>query len=299
MKVLFSMLILSISLNMFGQFTATLTNTVQGTSRTFKVFSNLDKYRYEFEESGMKGILIASPRENQMWLLLPDEKFVYKTTGDDFRMVSNDPVAAIKIYASNSETKKLGTEKVSGYDCEISEYYQGDTKIFTAWYTPKLNFIIKATNHLAENSFMVLTDIKEWKVDPSLFEVPEGYTEVDEKMRPKIPEPEAPSSWTTVRKDIPVNQTFERGTKLQFVVNYDVYTQVKLTNESDSPAKVINYSSVNGVSLPIAEIGPVSYRTHRLFPGETKTLTLSLKNGQEYSIEVHEGKMKIEVAPEQ
>ena len=44
---------------------------------------------------------------------------------------------------------------------------------------------------------------------------------------------------------------------------------------------------------------PSGYRTHRLFAGENKTLILSLENEQEVTIEVHEGKMKNYVAPEQ
>ena len=283
---------------MFGQFTAILTNTVNGTSKILKVYSNLDQYRYEFEEEGKKGVVIAFPQDNQMWLLLPEEKFIYKTTCDDFRMVSNDPVAGIKMYAAYGEVKKVRNEKVSGYDCEVTEYFQGDTKVFTAWNAPKLNFIIKATNHISENTFMELSDIKKWKVDPSLFEEPEDYTEVDEQMNPKIPEPEPPSSWTPVILELPIDNTFEGGAKLQFVVNYDKYTKVKFSNGADTPAKVIYYQSVNGISLPDEEIGPVSHRTHRLLSGEFKTLTFNLKREQQLTIEVHEGKMRIEAAPE-
>ncbi|MGD2036059.1 MAG: DUF4412 domain-containing protein, partial [Bacteroidales bacterium] len=297
-KILLSLFVLSFSLNLCGQFTAILKNTVKGTTRTFRVYSGLDRYRYEFEESGMKGIVIAAPEKNQMWLLLPDEKYIYKTTGDDFTMAANDPVAGIKMYSKNGEVKNTGNETVAGYDCEISEYYQGDTKVFTAWYSPELNFIIKATNHMAENSYMELTGIQDWEVVPSLFEEPAGYTEVDSKMRPKIPEPEPPEEWTAVKLDLPVNDSFERGTKLHMVVNYDKYTKINYTNETDVPAKVIYYSSVEGKSLPEDEIPPVRFRTRRLYPGESKTLTLDLKNGQEVTIEVHEGKMHIEAGSE-
>lgn len=298
MKTILSALFISLGMSMLGQFTATMTNTVKETARIFKVYSNLDQYRYEFDESGMKGIVIASPQENSMWLLMPDEKYIYKTTSDDFRMVSNDPVAGIKMYAAYGEVKKTGNEKVSGYDCEITEYYQGDTKVYTAWHAPDLNFIIKATNHMAEDSYMELTDIRKWEVDPSMFIQPEDYTEVDDRMRPIVPEPEPPAAWTPVTLELPINKTFERGTKLHFVVNYDKYTRIKLSNDSDTPAKVIRYQSVKGKSLPDEEIAPLRYRTNRLFPGESKTLTLDLKNGQEFTIEFHEGKMKIEAGPE-
>lgn len=298
MRTLLSVFMIFISLNMFGQFTAKLTNSVRGTSRVFNVHSDLNNYRYDFVESGMEGIVIAFPEENKMWLLLPEEKYIYKTTSDDFAMAANDPVAGIKMYTAYGEVKKTGTEKVAGYDCEVSEYYQGETKIFTAWHATELNFIIKATNHMAEDSFMELTEIKKWKVDPSMFKEPEGFTEVDERMRPVVPEPEPPSEWTIVKRDIPVNEAFSRGTKLQFVVNYDKYTKVKLNNNTESPSKIIFYQSADGNPLSEDLIGPVDYRTHRLFPDEHKTLTWNLKNGQELTIEIHEGEMHIEAAPE-
>lgn len=298
MRTILLALILSLSLSLMGQFTGTLTNVVNGTVRTFKVFSDLENYRYEFEESGIKGVVIAFPGENKMWLLMPDEKYIHKTTADDFRMVSNDPVAGIKMYAAYGDVKKVGNEQVMGYDCDVTEYYQGETKIFTAWHASELNFIIKATNHMAEDSYMELTDINDWDADPSMFQEPEGYTEVDERMRPVIPEPEPPSSWTPVTQELPIDKTFERGIKLHFTVNYDKYTKVKFTNETESPAKVIYYQSVDGISLPEDEIGPLSYRTQRLLPGENKTLTFDLKQGQELTVEFHEGKMKMEAGPE-
>ncbi len=291
-------MILFVSLGVSGQFTATMTNTVNGISRVYHVYSNLDQYRYEFVEDGMEGVVIASPQENRVWLLLPEKRFIYKTTSDDIRMLANDPVAAIEMYAAYGEVKKTGNEKVSGYECEVSEYYQGTTKVYTAWYATDLKFIIKATSHISENSFMELSEIKKWKADPSMFGEPEGYTEVDDRMEPKIPEPEPPSSWTSVTLELPINQIFERGTKLQFRVNHDHYTKVKLTNASDTPAKVFYYQSTDGISLPEDKIGPASFRTHRLMSGEFKTLTLNLDRGQEFTVEIHEGMMSIEAAAE-
>lgn len=105
-------------------------------------------------------------------------------------------------------------------------------------------------------------------------------------------------SWTIVTKNLPLSETFEAGTKITVVVNYDAYSQISYFNDSGTPAKVIHYESVEGVSLPEDKIGPVRFRTKQLSPGEKSQQTFNWKNGQEVSIEVHEGTLHIGIGPE-
>jgi hypothetical protein len=75
----------------YSQFSAQMTNVVQGNQREYKVYSNLDKYRYEFNEAGMKGIVIVAPKENKTYVLMPDRQYVHITSCDGRMSRMNDP----------------------------------------------------------------------------------------------------------------------------------------------------------------------------------------------------------------
>lgn len=104
-------------------------------------------------------------------------------------------------------------------------------------------------------------------------------------------------SWTLAERSLPINETFEAGTKLVFVIDYEVHSVVGYTNLSDASSKVIFFVAENGTPLPDEKIGPVKYRTSDFDPGEKKEMTYNWEKGQEVSIEIHEGKVQIEINP--
>ena len=217
MKRKFVLLIAFLTLvatSIFAQFQARLVNSFSGSERNYAVYSDLDRYRYEFEEDGMKGIVIVNPAANQTAVLVPDKKYVHHTTCDGMMSRMNDPVQSYEAYKKYGPEQVVGNESLNGYDCTKKEVFQGDTKVFTAWHADKLNFPVRIVAHYSENMFMELRDIKKWKVDPSYFEIPADYTAVDEEMRPIIPEPPPPDSWTETTASIPYDGTLKRGEKI-------------------------------------------------------------------------------------
>jgi hypothetical protein len=54
----------------------------------------------------------------------------------------------------------------------------------------------------------------------------------------------------------------------------------------------------DGKELPDNEQGPIKYRTQRLFEGESNSSTYSWKEGDDKIIQVHEGKVLVEILPE-
>jgi hypothetical protein len=54
----------------------------------------------------------------------------------------------------------------------------------------------------------------------------------------------------------------------------------------------------NGQELPDNEQGPIKYRSVRLYSGETKAYTFDWKEGDVVILEIHEGKMNVQVFPE-
>jgi hypothetical protein len=105
-------------------------------------------------------------------------------------------------------------------------------------------------------------------------------------------------SWNIVNRELPLEETFSSGTKVIVVVDYDGYSTLSYTNESDLPARALHYESVEGIPLSEDKIGPARFRTKELAPGETSQQTFNWANGQEVTIEVQQGQLKIVIQPE-
>jgi hypothetical protein len=300
MKTFFILLLLVIvvSINTFCQFTAKMINVVDGKERNYIVYSDLKQYRYEFDEDGMQGVVIVNPDKNQTSILLPEMKFVHKTTCDGIMSRMNDPVQAYIWYKNQSEEKIAGTEEISGYNCTKKELLQSDATVFTLWHAEQLNFPVKITSHFSDNTHMELKDIEPWTADASYFKIPEGYTEVDERMRPVIPEPPAPESWEIKEASVPYEGTVARGTKFKIKIGQSVYHKLAISNETAEPAKIIRHLVRNGQELSDDQQGPLHYRSSRLYSGENKTYTFDWKEGDIVIIEAYEGKMHIKIFPE-
>ncbi len=140
--------------------------------------------------------------------------------------------------------------------------------------------------------------IKIGKIDDSLFKISEDYIEIDDQMRIKIPEPPPPTSWKTIEATLPVKGEFTRGEKITFNVQDNKYLYFNLKNETSEPAKIIRIPMRDGKDLPEAEQYPIAYRTERLYADETEKFGSYFEPGDDVIIEVHEGKMLIEISKE-
>ena len=178
------MLLLLIPLTGFSQWQAKMINSISGSEKVYRVFSNLDQYSYSFIEDEMSGVVIVSPAINQTAILNADENMVHYTTCDGKMSSMNDPVQAYNNYKKHGEEKVIGTEALGGYKCIKTELYQGDQKLFTQWFSEELNFPVRIEGHFSENAYMQLENIQKWDVNPSVFIVPADYIEVDEELEP-------------------------------------------------------------------------------------------------------------------
>ncbi len=282
-----------------AQFTANMVDVRQGTERNYFVQSDGTRYRYDFEEGGSKGIVIVDPLAERTAILFPEEEKVHFTGLMSSTSLMNDPFQSFRNMQKNYTEKKVGTEKLLGFDAEKLELYADDQKIFTAWYSDKLGFLLKMINHMAENTYMELRNIKERDVDATLYDIPEDYVEVDKRMRPIIPEPPPPESWETIEATIPLKGDFSRGDQLTFKVPESKNYKIILKNQTTEPAKIVRIAMRDGKELSFNEQGPLSYRTHRLFKDESVTKTYSWQSGDDKIIQVHEGKLHIEIVPEE
>jgi len=300
MRIVLLVLLALYAACLYGQspFSATMINTVNGTERVYKLQSDGQKYRYDFEESGMRGIVIVDPGKGKTAILMPDEKYVHFTPTTSRTSLSNDPYQSFIYSKKNFEENPAGTESVSGFECIKTELFDSDRKIITAWYSDELGFLLKMVNNVSENTFMEVRDIIPGEIDKELFVIPEDYTEVDERMRPVIPEPPPPDSWNTIDSSLPLTGEFRRGDRITFAVPESKNYKLNLVNQTDDPAKIIWTGMRDGQELPDNEQGPLSYRTKRLHGGESSSHTYRWTSGDEIIIQVYEGVINIELPAE-
>lgn len=283
---------------MFSQWQADMSSSISGGKTDYKVYSNLSKYRYEFIQDGMNGVVIVDPARNITAIMLVDDKKVHNTSCDGMMSRMNDPVQAYIGYKQYGDEKDEGIENILGYECTKTTIYQGDTPLFSRWYSDELNFPVKLLGHWAENTSMELSNIMIWDVDPSFFEVPEDYIEVDENLRPLIPEPPPPEKWETIETSLPINMQVERGMAISFVIEEELHYRVIIENTGGSPLKFVFHEFENGSERPDDKQGPPDWRTKRLYMGEDYNMTFGWKPGFTVVFEFYEGEGKMGVKEE-
>lgn len=290
----------------FCQFSAIMRNAYSGGEKTYKVWSDGVNYRYEFSEEGSPGIIIFRPEENKTFILMPEKKVFITRACDDMYTLMNDPVQGSLHFADQKDITGItaGHEKVMGYDCVKKEYYltydNGD-KVLTnvVWFSEELNFPLKITFGAGQKVRMELSDLQKWKPQKEYFQVPEGYTEVDERGNKVIPEPPAPEKWTTKKVALPFQIEVSRATELVFSIDKGGHYDLTVENKTDKPAKIIRSTWRDGKELTLNVQGPVKYRTYRLYPGEKFHLTLIWKAGDVVRIKVYEGTMALSLKEEE
>lgn len=282
----------------YPQFSAEMINVVQGNQREYKVYSDLERYRYEFDESGMKGVVIVHPEENKTYVLIPDQKYVHITTCDGMMSRMNDPWQSYLWFKSYGIEKSEGSEEINGFTCRKLALFQNDSKVFSASFSEKLNFPLAIQSEIEENTYMRLEQVRPWKADPSFFVVPDDYVEVDTRMRPMIPEPPPPDAWTEKKITLPYTGNISRGEEHLVHPDEPGYYKIKIQNSQETPGKISYTIFENNVPLSIDDQGKEEYRMYRLFKAENKTLTLNLSAGQELLLKGYEGELELELFKE-
>lgn len=286
------------SLLSLGQWQAEMTNSMQGIVQKYVVHSDGNLYRYDFTSDEMNGVVIVNPTKNITAIILVDEQKVHYTTTDGMMSQMNDPVQAYPAYSVYGEEKNEGNESINGYSCIKTVIIYDEKPLITQWFSEELNFPVKIENHSAEDTYMLLENIKPWKPDPSTFIVPEDYLEVDDEMRPAIPEPAPPEEWDEKEVSVPVDMQVSRGMIITVPILETVYHKMKIENTGDTPAKFIYHMYVDGLELPDDVQGPEYRRSDRLYMGEAYSMTHTWKAGQVIKIMLYEGNASLKIYKE-
>jgi hypothetical protein len=288
MKKIILIMPLLLPLFTLGQWQADMVNSMQGNIQEYKVHCDGINYRYDFS-GDFTGVVIVKPELNQTAILIVEEKKVHYTNTDGMMSQMNDPAQAYAGYLQYGTEKIFENQEVNGYKCTKKVVYQGEKPLISQWFSEELNFPVKMENHYSEGTFMHLDNIQYWKPNPSIFKVPEDFIEVDDEMRPVIPEPEPPTEWEEVVSSVPADLEIKRGMLLKIPIDETVYHKMEVNNTGDTPCKFIFKIFVDGVESGEDVQGPEEYRTRRLYMEESYKLTHNWKAGQEIQIYIFEG----------
>jgi len=190
MKKLFLLVTISLLvLPMSGQFKAKMYFTSMGKDHVFTVYSADAGYRYEFNEDGQEGVIIAKNGSPDIIILMPQQKMAMKSSADNPMTLGNDPVGSYEYHKENATIKEIGHETISGIDCiktelwnnSSNEFGQANQKLFTVWTSEEYDFPVKIINHIevSGESIMEIREIEPWTPDSESFEIPNGYQVMD------------------------------------------------------------------------------------------------------------------------
>jgi len=168
-----------------AQFKAKMFFTGMGKEHVFTIYSSDANYRYEFNEDGQAGVIIAKTGSSEIVILMPSQKMAMKASAENPMSMGSDPVKAYEYYLDSGIMKEEGKEMINGVQCTKSTLWNKENqtqKMFTVWISEQYKFPLKLINHMdgsGEGSIMELQDIEAWTPDAQSFEIPSGYQVMD------------------------------------------------------------------------------------------------------------------------
>ena len=179
-------LVLSIALALPAgamEFSADIISVMPGGKERGKLyFKDSDTSRSE-----MMGMIIIN-RRPKVYQLVPDTRKYTVTDIDEIK--TENPMAGMddfEAWVKKNDMKQTGTETVAGYSCQI---YTGEVVLaadqpsmpMKVWYSKKLDYPVRNETTFPSPMGKMTTyleNIRDGEQPSRLFEIPDGYTEVD------------------------------------------------------------------------------------------------------------------------
>lgn len=171
-----------------AEFSASMYQKCMNKTYNGKIYIKGSKLRQEITDGPMKQIALFRPDKSVVWLLQPTKK-TYMRVSQRVIIGADDPVARARM-KQMGVMKKLGTEKVSGYVCNKTQWATGGGAkyVLTEWKSDKLQIPVRTTFTGPNGNVLIeFRNIKEGGVPDSVFELPQGYKRVQTPSAPKEP----------------------------------------------------------------------------------------------------------------
>jgi hypothetical protein len=159
---------------------STLSRT--GITSTGKIYFSPPKIRMDTNSHGRESIMIIDASTKTSYMLMPQQHAYMEFHVDATKPSAQRPPAATPSYdpahpcPAGATCKRAGTETVNGRVCENWEMTtaRGTTRMCI---DQKLMYPIKTV--MADGAMTELSNVKEGKPDPSVFEIPAGYRKME------------------------------------------------------------------------------------------------------------------------
>jgi len=159
------------------EFSADMIVKTKSNTMLSKIYFSNNKIRTETDKS----IGIIRMDKNVMWTLMPAQKMYMESKFDPQKA----PVTTEKVPGEVSRVK-LGNEKINGVACTKYKVTYKDNKKTTQSYQWMSSDNIPMKTAAIDGSWSTeYKNLKKGKVDPSLFEVPKGYSKFSMPAIPK------------------------------------------------------------------------------------------------------------------
>lgn len=191
------------------EFSATLVIREGGLTQHARMHYSRNKQRMEMqnEDLGGKSVVITRLDKGLVWVLLPSEKMYMETPISQRKSnpLGMDPDTVVK-------RQRIGKDTVDGHPCikekvTVKDAGGGNESMYY-WEAQDIGWPVKAEALDGSWSY-TYKDIKVGRQDPSLFEVPKGYSKLETEQSetpevpdmteppvfpgpPELPEPESP-----------------------------------------------------------------------------------------------------------
>jgi hypothetical protein len=160
-----------------AEFSADMVQTHRSMTTNGKVYIQANKMRMEMNTPKGTAINIMDTDAGLMRMVQPEQKMYIEMKAPQAGIAQSD-----EALAKMADKKKVGTEKINGYDCDKFEIIYHDKNLgkTTQWFSNKLNFPIKMVYEGPQGQMITeYKNIKEGKQDSSLFQVPAGYRKME------------------------------------------------------------------------------------------------------------------------
>ena len=162
-----------------AQFTADMLQTKGEETSTTKFYVEGPLYRMDINEEGQEGYVLVNQSEGITRVVMPSDKMYMEMGSRDMMSMANDVFQSIEQQKETYDTKLLGNETISGYECEKYQVIFDGNVITTYWQSSQLEFPLKVISSAETEMVMELKNISEGDIDDSMFQIPEGFTKVE------------------------------------------------------------------------------------------------------------------------
>jgi outer membrane lipoprotein-sorting protein len=278
------------------EYIAEMTETVHrdGEVSTSKVYVKGSKYRIEEEEEGQEIVVLVDQEKGVTRVLLPAEKMYAEMASDDIQSLMNDPFQAVKYTETIGEKTKTGTEKISGYECDVYTIKRDGDDIMRLWVSEKLSLPVKIEIPGEDGRTMLMHNIKTGKIEDVLFVLPDGYTKMEESGKPEI---ELPAWIENIASAKYVEPPFEQMMLDEEILRVKVVegrgVKISGTNELAERSAFMAVPFMEG--RPISD--PTMYMFNLTYEGQTwsNTFRLTTYEADEIIIRVEEGTIMLKL----